>query len=189
MSKRPLIVAIEGVKGSGKTTVIDRVRRSLEASGMTVHVHQWRPVRPVFAQVQWRDYLEQTNAAMTRYQSNVNADVVILDRFPPVSEQAHNPMMIEQVRRYAGAWPDLLLVLQCDPMEAYARLHTRKRDGEATLSLHDVRGLNARYCAMNLSCLSLPVRYLNTTEGTLTASGDARQLIMAMMKAQLEVTT
>lgn len=156
---RPLLVAFEGIDGSGKTTVSNRVAMGLRAAGVTVeHVREGGEfASPVVRRMRdfgrdprnlalepWAELLfylareAQVQAELTR-PALLRGEVVLTDRyFYSYEVLGHHarglprdPVRAIIAALAGGLWPDLVVLMDVDPHVARARRRSSKLDAQA----------------------------------------------------------
>lgn len=186
----PLLIVVDGISGSGKTSVIKAAERGLKAAGYSVSVHQWTPHKPtVIGRQRLSHYMAQVDQLDADIKEGRTGDVIICEGHPCIFEYVTNKTM--HIASHGEIWrtllkPDFVMLLSCLPAVCRQRIMDKtKCDPSKAQSYHDIQATLDGYAnltAEQCGTMNIYRAGTSTPEEFLFAGGDLRANVMQILR-------
>jgi deoxyadenosine/deoxycytidine kinase len=176
------VIAVEGNIGSGKSTLLSNLETQMGLNVIQEDVESWK-------QEGWLElfysnlhrfsgtFQLRTQLSHIENKKKIREDLLnVIERSPISNKHIFGRMLMDdgylhpkeydiigKVNEIAGWFPDVVVVLICDPEVCYERIKKRGREGENIPSLDYLKALHKRHLALQDEIKEIPVIYLDTT--------------------------
>jgi deoxyadenosine/deoxycytidine kinase len=179
------IIAVEGNIGSGKSTLIDRLKQWPMLNVIQEDVESWK--KEGWLELFYSDLKRYSGTFQLRTQlshienkKKFKNDVInVIERSPLSNKYIFGKMLKEdgflhekeydiigKVNDLAGWSPDVVIVLLCNPDVCYERIKKRNREGENIPSVDYLRALHQKHLELKNEVKDLKIKFIDTTKKT-----------------------
>jgi deoxyadenosine/deoxycytidine kinase len=179
------VIAIEGNIGSGKSTLLSHLEKTMGLNVIQEDVESWK--NEGWLELFYSDLKRYSGTFQLRTQIShienkrkFRKDLLnIIERSPISNKYIFGEMLKEdgflhskeydiigKVNDLAGWYPDLVIVLLCDPEVCFERIKKRGRDGENIPSLEYLKSLHQKHLELIDKIPEMSVIIIDTTNLT-----------------------
>jgi thymidine kinase len=176
------VIAVEGNIGSGKSTLLNHLETQMGLNVIQEDVESWKQegwLELFYSNLQRFSGTFQLRTQLSHIENKkkFKDDLLnVIERSPISNKHIFGRMLMDdgylhpkeydiigKVNEIAGWYPDMVVVLICDPEVCFERIKKRGREGENIPSLDYLKSLHQRHLALKDEIDQVPVIYLDTT--------------------------
>jgi deoxyadenosine/deoxycytidine kinase len=179
------VIAIEGNIGSGKSTLLSNLETQMGLNVIQEDVESWKKegwLELFYSNLHRFSGTFQLRTQLSHIENKkkFREDLLnVIERSPISNKHIFGRMLMDdgylhpkeydiigKVNEIAGWYPDIVVVLICDPEICFERIKKRGREGENIPSLDYLKALHQRHLALKDEIQQVPIVYLDTTHIT-----------------------